>query len=123
VEQAVVDWRTRGYGLMAVTDRASGRFLGRCGLQSVTGHAEPELGWVLRADAWGRGYGSEAARACLAWALADLRLTSVISLIHPRNHAAVRVAERVGMVHDGAAELRGVPVDVYRANSVTAASQ
>jgi RimJ/RimL family protein N-acetyltransferase len=46
--------------VFAVLDRASGRFLGRAGLKYWSQFDETELGWVLRRDAWGRGYGTEA---------------------------------------------------------------
>lgn len=48
VARAVAEWRERGFGLMAITEPVTGRFLGRCGLQSVAGHSDVELGWVLR---------------------------------------------------------------------------
>src|SRR5882724_12654513 len=54
------EWLQRGHGLIAVLDRESGAFLGRCGLKHWPQFDETELGWVLRGDAWGQGYATEA---------------------------------------------------------------
>jgi RimJ/RimL family protein N-acetyltransferase len=114
VAAAQVDWHDHGFGLMAVTDRGSDRFLGRCGLQTVAGHREVELGWVLHRAAWGHGYAVEAAGACLRWALGELALSSVISLVHPDNVAAARVASKIGMRPEETTELSGIQVQAYR---------
>ena len=48
------------------TGRAAA-FLGRAGLKHWPQFDETEVGWVLRRDAWGHGYATEAARACIEW--------------------------------------------------------
>ena len=61
-----------GYCFWAMERRSDGQFLDFCGLkrlaaegapQSIFG--QPEIGWRLRADAWGQGYAREAAQASL----------------------------------------------------------
>src|SRR4051812_29438338 len=59
------EWESRGHGLLAIVEREGGRFVGRTGLKHWPQFGETELGWALRVDAWGRGYATEAARACL----------------------------------------------------------
>jgi len=56
LRRAEVEWREQGHGLLAMLDRKSGVFLGRCGLKHWPQFGETELGWVLRSDAWGHGY-------------------------------------------------------------------
>ena len=56
----------------------------------------PELGWKLGREAWGNGYATEAAIACRDWALGELGLTRLISLIALENTPSIRVAERIG---------------------------
>ncbi|MEU9141309.1 GNAT family N-acetyltransferase [Streptomyces sp. NPDC048404] len=53
----------------AVCRRAesTGEFIGRVGLNYWEQFNEVELGWTLKAETWGRGYATEAARACLDW--------------------------------------------------------
>jgi RimJ/RimL family protein N-acetyltransferase len=58
---------------------------------------EVELGYRLRAAAWGRGYATEGAVALLRTAFADLGLTSVFARTMAVNHASRRVLEKAGM--------------------------
>ncbi|GAB3190147.1 GNAT family N-acetyltransferase [Nesterenkonia suensis] len=61
---------------------------------------DTEIGWHLHPDAWGHGYATQAARALLAHARRS-GLTEVVAVTHRRNQASQRVAERIGMVHQG----------------------
>jgi len=90
-------WTSRGYGRAAVHDRATGRFLGRGGLHYWPQFDEVEVGWVLRADAWGRGWATEAGRAWAQWAFEHLDVPYVTACIAPDNRASRAVAERLGM--------------------------
>ena len=54
---------------------------------------------IGRAD-WGRGLGTEAARAARDLAFGNLGLPRVVSIIHRGNLASRRVAEKVGMRHE-----------------------
>jgi RimJ/RimL family protein N-acetyltransferase len=58
-------WTLRGFGLWAVEERSTGRLLGRIGCHEPEGFPAFEIGYVLAADAWGRGYAREGAAASL----------------------------------------------------------
>ena len=107
------EWLERGHGPVAVLDGVSGRFLGRTGLHYWPQFEETEVGWVLRRDAWGRGYATEAAAACLDWGFATLSLPYFTAMIPPDNSASIRVAGRLGMTRLRADVLRDSPVVVY----------
>jgi RimJ/RimL family protein N-acetyltransferase len=53
----------------------------------------------------------EAARAALAWAEANLRERTLISLIKPENEASRRVAQRLGGVRTGMITVMGVEAE------------
>lgn len=106
-------WRLRGYGLWAVEERATGALLGRIGFFNPEGWPGFELGWVLRREAWGKGYATEGARRALAHAFTDMGRPRVISLIYPANAASIRVAERLGQRLERRTELYGHDVLVY----------
>jgi RimJ/RimL family protein N-acetyltransferase len=103
-------WDANGFGQFAVERREDGRFLGRLGLlvwdgtdwtQSTMHDAvDPrvELGWTLAREHWGHGYATEGAAAVRDWALGELRVDPLVSIIHPDNAASARVALRLGAV-------------------------
>jgi RimJ/RimL family protein N-acetyltransferase len=104
---AVGDWiqrnRTRyandGYGLWAMILNSTCELIGDCGLvrQTVDGVDEIEIGYHVRRDLWGRGYATEAARACREYGFATFTADRLISLIRPENLPSRRVAEKNGM--------------------------
>jgi RimJ/RimL family protein N-acetyltransferase len=109
VERMIRHWDWYELGEFTVERREDGEVLGRVGFQlwdprdwtngkraRLEGDVERELGWKLGHEHWGRGYATEAAAACRDWAVGELGLTRVISLIALENIASVRVAEKIG---------------------------
>jgi RimJ/RimL family protein N-acetyltransferase len=92
------EWTERGYGMFAVRDCATKRFLGRVGLKYWPQFEETEIGWVLRRDAWGRGYATEAGGACIDWGFGQFAVPYLTAMIRPENAASTRVAQRLGLV-------------------------
>ncbi len=113
LERDAQEWRERGHGLLAILERKGGAFLDRCGLKHWPQFDETELGWILRRDAWGHGYATEAGRACLEWGLSELDLPYLTAMIAPDNLRSLRVAERLGFTPFRNDELLGDPVIVY----------
>ncbi|MEI1250428.1 GNAT family N-acetyltransferase [Rhizobium aouanii] len=90
-------YSNHGFGLWAVTDRHSGALLGDCGitLQETSKGLEPEIGYHLWRDHWGKGYAVEAAAACRGYALDRLSLARIVSIVRLDNIPSQRVAERI----------------------------
>lgn len=107
------EWGERGHGMLAVLDRSSGRFLGRVGLEYWPQFREIEAGWLLRRDAWGHGYATEAGRACLNWGFAALPVPYITAMITPENTRSIRVAQRLGFEPVREDVLLGDPVIVH----------
>lgn len=96
VRRFVRHWRTRGFGVFAVEERATGAVIGQCGLNTLdTG--EVEILWALVRAAWGRGLGREAAAAALAWAFDVAGLDRVVALARPQNGPSRRIMDALGM--------------------------
>ena len=96
-------WVVHGFGHFAVEEKASRAFVGITGLLPVTGlPAAPavEIGWRLRHESWGKGYASEAARACLEIGFVTLGLPEIVSFAVVANARSRAVMERIGMVRD-----------------------
>ena len=100
VSRSIGHWCLRGFGLFAVTLRASNEPVGYCGPMYPDGWPEPEIGWTLIKRHHGKGYATEAARAALTYAYRDLGWQTAISLIDDGNDASARVAERLGASYE-----------------------
>jgi ribosomal-protein-alanine N-acetyltransferase len=104
--------RRHGFSFWAVVARATGKLIGDAGL--CTRGDRVELGYTLGREHWGRGYGTEAARVCVAAAFDGLGLGELEALVRPENPASVAVLEKLAfeargrVVVDGAPHLRFV---------------
>lgn len=52
---------------------------------------------MLRPEAWGHGYATEAARACAGWGFREFGYPYLTAMIRLQNNRSIRVAERLGM--------------------------
>jgi RimJ/RimL family protein N-acetyltransferase len=75
-----------GLGLAVAIDREAG---------------EVELGYIVAADARGRGVASELLRRLTAWAVDELGARRVVLIVDVENAASSRVAARAGYVREG----------------------
>jgi RimJ/RimL family protein N-acetyltransferase len=89
-------WMLQGFGMFAVIDKASGRWLGQAGPWKPEGWPGNEIGYSFHPDAWGKGYATEATVAAIDWALAELGWNDFIHCIAPANSASRKVAQRLG---------------------------
>ncbi|HET9138898.1 GNAT family N-acetyltransferase [Actinophytocola sp.] len=91
--------RVAGRGTWVAEERSTGGFLGWVELRAPERGtaAEAELGYRLRASAWGRGYATEAARALVDKAFTETQLHRVWAETMAVNKASRRVLEKVGL--------------------------
>jgi RimJ/RimL family protein N-acetyltransferase len=66
----------------------------------VDGVEEPEIGYRLMPEFWGKGLATEAVRAWVGHCFTELDLPRVIAIIEPENGASIRVAEKAGMAFE-----------------------
>ena len=103
--QEELEWHMHGHphrpelGLWATIHKATGKFIGRCGLLpwDVDGVHEVEVAYTIAEEYWGQGLASEAAQAILKYGFETLNLSRLISLIEPENIGSQKVAEKMGM--------------------------
>ena len=106
-------WSLFGYGIFAIEEKKSGRFVGECGFS----HFEralgrdfdpyPEGAWTVVQEAQGLGYATEAVAAALAWTEARLSPQRTVCMIHLENAASMRVADKLGYSSFREATYRG----------------
>jgi RimJ/RimL family protein N-acetyltransferase len=106
-------WQLRGYGMWAAEDKQSGAFLGRIGLHNPEGWPVLEIGWLIDRSRWGQGLATEGAIGVMQFAFERLNLAHLSSVIHALNRASIRVAEKLGMKWERAAQVNGVDVVIY----------
>ncbi len=107
-----------GVSFFAITLRDTGELIG-CGgivMQETDQGVEPEVGYQMRHDQWGKGYATEMARGCMKYAFETMRADHIISLIRPDNAASRRVAEKNSLVVDREYVWKGQLHLVYRMN-------
>ena len=107
-------WALRGFGVWAVEERATGRFIGRIGCFEPEGWPVFEVAYTLAPAAWGRGYAREGAAAALRFARAALGRTEIASIIRPANAASIRVARSLGAAPAETIQFFGAPAVLYR---------
>lgn len=94
----------QGWGLWAVEVRQSARFIGFVGLHAPTIDLPfnpcVEIGWRLARQAWGQGYATEAARACLQFGFEQIGLQEIVSFTSIVNAPSSAVMQRLGMTRD-----------------------
>jgi RimJ/RimL family protein N-acetyltransferase len=96
IEWSLDNYASFGFGLWALEDK-TGKFLGDCGItyQDVEGRRELEIGYHIIEDERGKGYATEAARACLDYGFARTAAPLICSIVDPRNAASSTVASRI----------------------------
>lgn len=102
-------WSLRNYGFWAVEEKATGMYCGQVGLWNPEGWPEPEVGWMLVAEAEGRGIAFEAALRARDYAYHTLNWTRLASCISQGNERSIRLADRMGATFDRRVPYKGIP--------------
>ena len=93
-------YQLKGFGALALEEKETRNFVGTVGLWKSEPWPELELAYWLWPAAHGKGYATEAGVACRDFAKHALKAPSLVSYIDPRNHASIKVAERLGATFD-----------------------
>jgi RimJ/RimL family protein N-acetyltransferase len=107
------DHRRHGFELCAVLVKDGDEMIRRCGLEPNVAPSglEGDLAWMFHRRYWGRGLGTEVARALIHYGLATLRLSRVFAIADHRNTSSIAIMEKVGMTLAGTT-VRGVEYEV-----------
>jgi [ribosomal protein S5]-alanine N-acetyltransferase len=102
LERHLAHWDRFGFGLWVLRDLATGRVAGTAGLlhRDIEGVAEVELRCALFPECWGRGLGTDAARAFVTIGRDWLGLPSVVGLAARARAASQRVLVKAGLAFE-----------------------
>lgn len=118
-------WALFGYGIAMVEEKATGAFVGTCGIfRAARGHGAdfdflPEAGWIIGRDHWGKGYATEAMQGAIAWFERGFGTQPLGCMIEFGNVASDKVARKLGFrilreVFDGEGEDERAHIVLYR---------
>jgi RimJ/RimL family protein N-acetyltransferase len=102
-----------GYAMWAVEDKATGTFIGQCGLRPAAtmdpnAGSEIDLAYHLTRASWSKGYATEAVVGVLGHGLGSVGLDRVMAVALPENVGSWRVMEKAGMRYEGTGAYYGL---------------
>lgn len=108
------------HGRWAVHTKPALEFIGWCGLKTrpetrltVGQGNEIDLGYRFLKKAWGNGYATEAAAACIRYGFEKLHLQRIVGRAMPQNTASLKVLEKCGMTFIGEEIVDDHPARTY----------
>ncbi len=94
--------RPRRNFTLAITMKDTKSLIGSCGIhKSNITDREGWIGYCLSRQYWGRGFGTETARALLHFGFENLNLHRIFATCAPANTASAHVLEKAGMRLEG----------------------
>lgn len=103
------------HGRWAVHVKSGLEFIGWCGLKARPERNEIDLGYRFMKSAWGKGFATEAAFACLQYGFEKLNLPRIVGRAMPQNIASLKVLEKCGMKYIGEEVVDDHPAITYEA--------
>lgn len=103
------------HGRWAVHKKSNNEFIGWCGLKARPERNEIDLGYRFKQSAWGKGYASESAFACLKYGFEKLGLSRIVGRAMPQNIGSLKVLEKCGMQYIGDEIVDKHPAKTYEA--------
>jgi len=102
IERNIAAMASGEHAQFAIARREDDAVVGTCALFHLDATCRrAEVGYVLLASEWGKGYANEGVAAMLGWGFEQLGLNRVEADIDPRNVASARALERLGFTREG----------------------
>jgi len=98
-------FKKHGYCYFALDLTETSEFIGFTGFAKQTWVSDftpcVDIGWRFKRSAWGKGYATEAAGACLEVAYSKFGLEEVLAFTTDTNVASQKVMKKIGMQYTG----------------------
>jgi len=89
-------YKKHGFGRWSTFLKSNNEFIGWCGIK-LNEHGDHDLGFRFFKKHWGKGFATEAAKACLDHGFQKSGLKTIIGRAANENLASIRVLEKLGM--------------------------
>ena len=107
---------------MEALEKTSEDLIGFCGVGFWRDALDPEIGWWLARQYWGKGLATEAATLALK-DFERVKLDRVISIARPANLASTRIMEKLRLQFETEIESEGVHLVRYAIDRVQYAAR
>jgi RimJ/RimL family protein N-acetyltransferase len=97
-------WDHNGFGPWVAIEKATGRWVGRIGLNEIIDWPGPdkiEVGWELHQEFWGQGLATEGGLATMRYGFEVVGLDRIMSATMAANAASRRVMDECGLKFQG----------------------
>ncbi len=100
-------WELLGYGLLAVIEKETDRYIGDAGFgdfrRGLGSDFDPfhEAAWIFSAAGQGKGYAFEAMIGAHSWLHKTFNPCKTVCIISPENVPSIRLAEKLGYQETG----------------------
>ena len=102
LENFIADYDRFGLGAWGIEHLDEHRLIGIINISPPHPHyLRTELGFTIARTHWGQGYGTEAAKAVIAFGLDKMQLHRIEAVCLPENLASARALTKAGMRHEG----------------------
>ncbi len=103
IQRFKIHYHDHGYTYFAVDRLDTDEFIGFIGLMHQT-YESPfspfvDIGWRLKPSAWGNGFATEGAQACIRFGFDTLKLDEIYAVAPERNVKSQAVMQKIGMTY------------------------
>lgn len=104
-----------GYGMWAAVEKATGRLIGKAGLNNREIHGKPslELGYLIGEAYQGRGFATELCEGILQFAKEGTEFEEIHCLIEKGNGSSIHLAEKLGFLWQEELKIQGRDMQRY----------
>ncbi len=114
VKYVMSQYKENGYGRWLVIEKETNNSIGWCGLKFHTDTKETDIGYRFLKSAWGKGYATEAAKACVEYGFKHFNLTTIIADAMLDNTASINVFKKLGMTYLKDTQIDATPSVKYQ---------
>lgn len=113
VRYVMNQYKQIGYGRWLVAEKKTNNPIGWCGLKYHADTKETDIGYRLLESAWGKGYATESAKACIDYGFKHFHLNHIVGNAMKENTASIQVFKKLGMTYLNDTLIDNIPSVTY----------
>ena len=114
VKYVIGQYEQNGYGRWMVIEKETNKPIGWCGLKYHSDTKETDIGYRFLQSAWGKGFATESAKACLDYGFKHFNLNQIIGNAMKANSASINVFKKLAMTYLNDTLIVDVPSVIYQ---------